>query len=120
MSHLSVLMSGSGNRWCLTRLMILFLALGLTGCAGSSPVATPPTPPPATLQVPVRVSQPPAKPDNKAALRAAAEKERLEAGQEDLGMQHYATAIKKVPVARRQPQKGEKVYPLDLNLTGAD
>ncbi len=120
MSHLSLLMGWSGNRWCLTRLLILFLALGLTGCAGSSPVATPPTPPPAPLQVPVRVAQPPAKTDRKAALREAAEKEHLEARREDLGMQHYATAIKKIPVVRRQPQKGEKVYPLDLNLRNAD
>jgi general secretion pathway protein D len=74
--------------------------------------------------VPVRVSQPAAKPDSKAALLDAAKKEGLKArreeGAEDLGMQHYAAAIKKVPPRRREPKKGEKVYPLDLNLKGAD
>ncbi|MEW6657724.1 MAG: type II secretion system secretin GspD [Thermodesulfobacteriota bacterium] len=124
MSGLSVLRGWSGIRWCLTRLLVLLLALGLAGCAGPSTVATPPLLPPASHQVPVRVSQPPVKPDSKAALLAAAKKERLqarqEAGGEDLGMQHYATAIKKVPTRRSQPKKGEKVYPLDLNLKGAD
>jgi general secretion pathway protein D len=119
----SVLMGWSGIRWCLTRLLVLFLALGLTGCAGPT-VATPPTPPPTHLQVPVRVSQAPAKQDRQKALLAAARKERREArreaAREDLGIQHYATAIKKVPSRRRHPKKGEKVYPLDLNLRGAD
>ncbi|MHB8066426.1 MAG: type II secretion system secretin GspD [Desulfobaccales bacterium] len=108
----------------MTRLLILFLTLGLMGCAGSTTVA--PTPPPSgPLKVPVRVSQAPTKTDNKAAtaLRAAAkaEKERREeGGREDLGMQQFATAIKKVPLKQRQPKAGEKVYPLDLNLKGAD
>jgi general secretion pathway protein D len=121
---LSVLMGWSGIRWCLTRLLILFLVLGLIGCASPSTVATPPSPAPAHLQVPVRVSKAPAKADRQAALLAAAKKERREArreaAQDDLGIQHYATAIKKVPARRRAPKKGEKVYPLDLNLRGAD
>lgn len=124
MWDLSVLRGGSGSRRCLTRLLILFLMLGLMGCAGSTTVA--PSPPaPGPLQVPVRVSQTPAKAETKAAtaLREAAKAERerrQEAGREDLGMQQFATAIKKVPLKQRQPKKGEKVYPIDLNLKGAD
>ncbi|MHB8070016.1 MAG: hypothetical protein ACYDIC_19160, partial [Desulfobaccales bacterium] len=124
MRDLSGLMGGAGSRRGCTRLLILFLCLGLMGCAGSTTVA--PSPPPSgPLRVPVRVSQPPAKSDNKAvtALRAAAkaDKERREeGGREDSGMQQFATAIKKVPLKHRQPKAGEKVYPLDLNLKGAD
>jgi general secretion pathway protein D len=121
MGEISVLMGWPGIRWSLTRLLILFLALDLAGCAGSSTVVTPSAPAPAApLQVPVRVSRAPAKPDRKEALLAAAKKERREDAREDLGMQHYATAIKKVPTRRHQPKKGEKVYPLDLNLRNAD
>jgi len=74
--------------------------------------------------VPVRVSQAPVKRDQKEALLDRARKERLQARREaevdDLGIQQYATAIKKVHARRRQPKQGVKVYPLDLNLKGAD
>lgn len=124
MWDLSVLRRGAGSRGCGTRLLILFLILGLMGCAGSTTV-TPSPPPPGPLRVPVRVSQAPAKADNKeaTALRQAAKAERerrQESGREDTGIQQYATAIKKVSRKHRPPKKGEKVYPIDLNLKGAD
>ncbi len=123
MWDLSVL-RGAGSRGCGTRMLILCLILGLMGCAGSTTV-TPSPPPPGPLRVPVRVSQAPAKADNKeaTALRQAAKAERerrQESAREDPGIQQYATAIKKVSRKHRPPKKGEKVYPIDLNLKGAD
>ena len=108
-----------GRRARRTRLLIFSLALGLVGCAGPSTVATPPSPP-VSRQVPVRVTQSPPKPERKAPLQVAEELARKDSGREDLGIQHYASAIKKIPAQRRQPQKGEKIYPLDLNLKNAD
>jgi general secretion pathway protein D len=109
-----------GSKGRLMRLLIFLLALGLTGCAGPSTVATP-TPPPSPRQVPVQVVKPSLpKPERKESVRAKMEKARQEAKQEDFGSEHYATAIKKISTSRRQPKKGEKVYPIDLNLKGAD
>ncbi len=104
----------------LTRLLILLLTVGLSGCAAPTTVSTP-TPPPPPPQVPVRVSQPPApKPTSKESIREKVEKARKEAGLDDFGTDQYAAAIKKVSTAKRKPKEGEKVYPLDLNLKNAD
>ena len=35
-------------------------------------------------------------------------------------LESLTTRIKKMPVTRRTPPKGEKVYPIDLNLKNAD
>ncbi len=47
-----------------------------------------------------------------------------EAAAEDLveerNLESLPTRIKKMPVTRRAPAKGEKVYPIDLNLKNAD
>ena len=44
------------------------------------------------------------------------EESRLEEG----NLERLTTRIKKMPVTRRTPPKGEKVYPIDLNLKNAD
>ncbi len=123
MGDVSVWLERAGSRRCLTQALVYVLTMSLMGCAGSTTVASPP-PPPGPMQVPVRVSQAPTKPNKEAAALAAAAKAGRERRQEplrdDVGMQQYATAIKKVPRKHRQPKKGEKVYPLDLNLKGAD
>lgn len=119
MGEFSGLISWSGVKKSLTRLLILFLSVVLTGCAGSTTVTTP-APPPPPKQVPVRVSKAPRKPQSKALLRAKMEKARRESRRDILGPERYARVIKKIPATRRRPKKGEKVYPLDLNLKGAD
>lgn len=106
----------------LTRLVIVVLALSLAGCAGSSTVSTPTPPPPPPRQIPVRVVKPPPKPrtPSREALKAELEKARRQSKPDILGTEHFATTIKKIPTSRRKPKTGEKVYPLDLNLKGAD
>lgn len=115
----SDLIGWSGSNKLLLRLLIFLLALGLAGCAAPSTV-TAPAPPPAPKEVPVRVVKPPPKPQSKETIQAQLDKARREARHDILGMEHYATAIKKIPTTRRKPKTGEKVYPLDLNLKGAD
>jgi len=81
----------------------------------------PPPQPPAPARTPVRVIAPPPKPPPayaKAARQAALE-DRGDVG--DVGnLESLTTRIKKMPVTRRTPPKGEKVYPIDLNLKNAD
>ncbi|MDD5640327.1 MAG: type II secretion system secretin GspD [Syntrophales bacterium] len=109
--------SGGKNR--LTRLLIFLLTISLTGCAAQTTV-TAPVPPPAPKQVPVRVAKAPRKPVSKEYLRAKVAKARRASRGDILGPERFARAIKKIPTSRRRPKKGEKVYPLDLNLKGAD
>jgi general secretion pathway protein D len=119
MGEFSGLIGWPGRKKRGTRLLIYLLTLGLTGCAGPPTVTAPPTPP-APLQVPVRVSKPSPPPAKKESLRDKLQRARREARSEEFGAQQYARAIKKIPTSRRQPKKGEKIYPLDLNLKGAD
>ncbi|MDP2045580.1 MAG: hypothetical protein Q8L00_05125, partial [Deltaproteobacteria bacterium] len=51
----------------------------------------------------------------KAAKRAAAEEQ-----VDERSLENLSTRIKKMPVTRRTPAAGEKVYPIDLNLKNAD
>ena len=39
---------------------------------------------------------------------------------EERDLERLTTRMKKMPVTRRTPPKGEKVYPIDLNLKNAD
>ncbi|MFZ5453090.1 MAG: type II secretion system secretin GspD [Thermodesulfobacteriota bacterium] len=119
MGEFSGLLGWSGVKRLLTRLLIFLLTAALTGCAGSTTV-TPPAPPPDPKQVPVRVAKPPPKPPSKESLRSKVEKARRESRRDIMGPESYARVIKKIPASRRRPKKGEKVYPLDLNLKGAD
>lgn len=100
----------------LSSLVPLSILLGVTGCA-STPAVAPPQPP-APIRTPVRVIAPTPKPPPayaKAAKQAAAE-ERAE----ERNLESLTTRLKKMPVTRRTPAKGEKVYPIDLNLKNAD
>ena len=119
MGEFTGLSGWSGGKKRLTRLLIFLLTVSLTGCAGPSTV-TAPAPPPAPKQVPVRVAKAPRKPISKKYLRAKVRKARRESRRDIIGPERYARVIKKVPTSRRRPKKGEKVYPLDLNLKGAD
>ena len=100
----------------LSSLVPLSIILGVTGCASNQAVAPPQ--PPAPVRTPVRVIAPSPKPPPayaKAAKQTAAE-DRVEEG----NLESLTTRIKKMPVTRRTPAKGEKVYPIDLNLKNAD
>ena len=100
----------------LSSLVTLLIIFGVTGCASNQAVAPPQ--PPAPIRTPVRVIAPSPKPPPayaKAAKQAAAE-DRVEQG----NLESLTTRIKKMPVTRRTPAKGEKVYPIDLNLKNAD
>jgi hypothetical protein len=100
----------------LSRLVPLSIILGVTGCASNQAVAPPP--PPAPIRTPVRVIAPSPKPPSAyaKALKQAVKEERVEEG----SLENLTTRIKKMPVTRRTPPKGEKVYPIDLNLKNAD
>jgi general secretion pathway protein D len=92
------------------------LIAGLMGCAPAQ--VTPPSPP-VSRQVPVRVSTAPAPPQSKyvpKVKKPAAE----EVLGEERGLERYAARLKGIPASRRVPKKGEKVYPIDLNLKNAD
>ena len=100
----------------LSRLVSLSIILSVTGCASNQTVAPPQ--PPAPIRTPVRVVAPSPKPPPayaKAAKQAATD-DRLE----ERNLETLTTRIKKMPVTRRTPPKGEKVYPIDLNLKNAD
>ena len=100
----------------LLRLAALAIILGVTGCASTQEVAPPP--PPAPARTPVRVVAPTPKPPPSYAkiAKQAAREERGDEG----SLEGLTTRIKKMPVTRRSPSKGEKVYPIDLNLKNAD
>jgi general secretion pathway protein D len=95
------------------------LAFGWLGCAGKTSTVLLPPPTPAPRQIPVRVSTAPVKPETKPerSTRAAAEAPWERGGH---AIEGYAAAIKKIPPYRRPRPKGEKVYPIDLNLKNAD
>jgi general secretion pathway protein D len=100
----------------LSRLVPLSIMLGVMGCASTQEVAPPQ--PPAPVRTPVRVIAPSPKPPPayaKAAKRAAAEEQ-----VDERSLENLSTRIKKMPVTRRTPANGEKVYPIDLNLKNAD
>ncbi len=91
------------------------LLLWLLGCA---PVQPPPPGPPVSRQVPVRVTTTPITPEPKIpkAKKPAAE----EVIGEEKSLERYAARLKRIPPAPRAPKKGEKVFPIELNLKNAD
>ena len=101
-------------------LLILLLAIGLAGCAGPSQVTPPPAPPEAR-KVPVRIFQSPPPPERKYVKKEKPPKEWAEESYiGDRGLESYTARLKKLPTSRPAPKKGEKVYPIDLNLKSAD
>ena len=90
------------------------------GCA-TPEMATPPQQP-VPRHLPVRVIAPISKPrsDYAEILKKAKKEAQREGDISDENLERYATRIKKVPRTRRTPPKGEKVFPIDLNLKNAD
>jgi general secretion pathway protein D len=94
----------------------LILILGLAGCASSSG---------STVQTqeqsrpfPVQVSSPPPPPLEKKVPEA--DLCEIDAARETRAVRGYGEAIKNLPTYRRSSSKGEKVYPIELNLQNAD
>lgn len=107
----------SGTGW-LPGLLTLLFAFGLLGCAGPSQVSSPPSPP-EPRKVPVQVLPPSPAPKSPylKEVKPPAEKA-LEL--EERGLETLTSRLTKMPTAKRVPKKGEKVYPIDLNLKNAD
>ena len=95
------------------------LAMGLAGCASPSQV-TPPAPLEAR-KVPIKVFQSPVTPERKFVKKERPPKEREEESSiGDRSLESYTARLKRLPTSRPAPKKGEKVYPIDLNLKNAD
>jgi general secretion pathway protein D len=110
------LLRKSWNMGWLSSYLPFLIILGLTGCAPTQ-VVTPPQPP-APVRTPVRVLAPSPKPlPRYAKLVKDAE---AEARREERNLERLTARIKKMPVTKRKRRKGEKVYPIDLNLKNAD
>jgi general secretion pathway protein D len=100
-------------------ILTFWLIAGLMGCAPAQ--VAPPTPPPQSRQVPVRVTISPVKPEAKylpKEKKPPAPTEEIFGSER--GLEHYAARLKQIPTTHRAPKKGEKVYPIDLNLKNAD
>jgi len=118
MGNCSVMIGWRRGAGWLPGLLIFFLAFGLAGCAGPSQVVPPPQPAPS--RPPVRVSTSPPRLERKDTSRKEAQA-KADAQVDDRAIEGYTAALKKIPTSRRQPPpKGEKVYPIDLNLKNAD
>jgi general secretion pathway protein D len=93
------------------------IILGVTGCAPTQAVAPPQPPPP--VQTPVRVIAPPLK-KSPPAYEKIVKRAEAESRTEERDLERLTARIQKMPTTRRTPPKGEKVYPIDLNLKNAD
>lgn len=93
-----------------------FLLCAIMGCA-TTEVAAPPQQP-APRRLPVQVIAPTPKPPSAYADIVKKAQKESDIGEENL--ERYATRIKKVSRTKRTPIKGERVYPIDLNLKNAD
>jgi general secretion pathway protein D len=97
-------------------LMSFLVIFGLTGCAPTQVAA--PTPPVAPVRIPVRVMAPSPRPPVQ--YSKVVKKAEEEARREQHDLERLPARIKKMPVRRPARPKGEKVYPIDLNLKNAD
>ncbi len=101
------------------KLLALLLGLCVGGCASSTPPSGSLLPPRPQVQV---MNAPTVSPSqvqtlkDEASLKAAKEADVIE----DRGIEVLASALKSMPTRRRQPPKGEEVYPIELNLQNAD
>ncbi|MCX5889978.1 MAG: type II secretion system secretin GspD [Deltaproteobacteria bacterium] len=98
-------------------MLMFILAFGLLGCAGPAQETTAPLLP-ESRRTPVKVFQPSAPPERKSAKKAKPPEETP--ALEERGLETFTTRLKKIPTSRPAPKKGEKVYPIDLNLKNAD
>lgn len=105
----------SGELTSLKLVLSLILIVGLGGCAGnSSSVQTQEQ----SRPFPVQVSSPP--PPVLEKKLPEADLSEIESARETRTVQGYGDRIKNLPSYRRSPKKGEKVYPIELNLQNAD
>lgn len=98
-------------------ILMFILACGLIGCAGPTQEITAPLLP-ESRQVPVKVFQPSAPSERKSVKKEKPSEETP--ALEERGLQTFTARLKKIPTSRPAPKKGEKVYPIDLNLKNAD
>ena len=98
-------------------LLMALLLLFLGGCTRTK-MAPAPVGTPQARQVPVRVTTEPVKPARPA--KPKIKEVEPEPGAEERALEGYTARLKKIPAVRRTPAKGEKVYPIDLNLKNAD
>ena len=98
-------------------ILMFILAFGLLGCAGPARETTAPLPP-ESRRVPVKVFQTSAPPERKSAKKEKLREETT--ALEERGLETFTARLKKIPTSRPAPKKGEKVYPIDLNLKNAD
>jgi general secretion pathway protein D len=104
-------------------LLSCYLTVALLGCA---PVTVKPPPPPTSQQVPVKVITAPVKPESplakllKEKARHPEKKPKKRVYAEEGGVERYTARLRQIPKVHRAPKKGEKVYPIDLNLKNAD
>ena len=99
--------------------LVALLLLMLMGCTRTKMVQAPVETGPQSRRVPVKVTTGPTKPERppeKPKVKEVAP----EPGEEDRALEGFATRLKKIPTAKRTPAKGEKVFPIDLNLKNAD
>ncbi|HEY9072484.1 MAG TPA: secretin N-terminal domain-containing protein, partial [Desulfobaccales bacterium] len=92
--------------------------LGFVGCAAPPPVT--PISLPEARRVPVKVLPMSPKSERKYAREKKKPSREEETYREERGLERLTTHLKKVPISRRAPKKGEKVFPIDLNLKNAD
>lgn len=94
--------------------LLVVLALVICNCAATKTVTAPPEIP--ATRPPVQVFAPPIRPQPEIA-KPSPDDEILQYERE---IENYAAVLKKIPKARRARDRGEKVYPIDLNLKNAD
>jgi general secretion pathway protein D len=103
----------------LPALMALLCAVGILGCAGPSQVSSTPSQP-EPRRVPIRVLPLTPAPTSKYLRKIKPPPLEKESYIGDRGLETLTNRLKKMPTTRRVPKKGEKVYPIDLNLKNAD
>jgi len=100
------------------KFLVLWLGLCVAGCASSPPTGPllQPRPQVRVMNAPtVTPSQVTTEKDKKL-LKEAREADVIE----ERGIEVLATALKSMPTRKRQPPKGEEVFPIELNLQNAD
>ncbi|MFZ5447274.1 MAG: type II secretion system secretin GspD [Thermodesulfobacteriota bacterium] len=106
-----------GNLLRVLNVLTSLLILVVSGCAPAQTVTPPPQP--TARSLPVRVVAPPPRPEIKHTHKPETPPPD-EFGLDERGLERYTARLQKMPVAPRAPKKGEKVYPIDLNLRNAD
>ncbi len=105
----------SGKWPWLPLILMISVIMGMGGCASTPPSVTAPPAPP--RKVPVKVTTTPVKPERKIKKD---EKPKPELDMDERGIERYTKSLKEIPMVKRTPAPGEKVFPIDLNLKNAD